>query len=82
MEKVRVLITGQATARYAKTLFIKRDEYAELNSMLDSDDRKEQRKAISRIETMLTGYDICDVDDFELEDFRAEEQQRHGAGEQ
>lgn len=70
-DKIEVMISGQATAQYVKHINITQEEFDELNVMLDSEDRKEQRRAIARIEEMLTGHDIVDVDDFELEDFRA-----------
>jgi hypothetical protein len=70
-DKIEVTITGQARAQYAKTIRLTQEEFNELDAMLDSDDRHVRRKAQSRIECMLSGSDLIDIDDFELEEFMA-----------
>lgn len=73
-EYVKVNIQGEERVRYDQTVKMKKDDFDRLNAMLDSDDRRERRKAEEIIGDHLDRRDVLDADDFELDDFMVVEE--------
>lgn len=69
-EYVTVRISGEERVRYDQTKKIPKEEFERLNSMLDSSDRREARKAEELIgDLWIDRRDVLDVGDFEIDDF-------------
>lgn len=69
-EYVTVRIYGEERVRYDQTKKVPKEEFERLNAMLDSDDRRERRKAEELIgDLWIDRRDVLDADSFELEDF-------------
>ena len=69
-EYVTVRISGEERVRYDQTKKVPKEEFERLNAMLDSDDRRERRKAEELIgDLWIDRRDVLDADSFELEDF-------------
>ena len=69
-EFVTVRISGEERVRYDQTKKVPKAEFERLNAMLDSEDRRERRKAEELIgDLFIDRRDVLDADDFELDDF-------------
>lgn len=69
-EKVSVRITGQQTVQYDQIVEMDRDEYERLSEALEADTGRERRRAEENVFSLwIDTRDICDADDFELDDF-------------
>lgn len=69
-EFVTVRVSGEERVRYDQIKKVPKDEFERLNAMLESEDRRERRKAEELIgDLLIDRRDVLDADDFELEDF-------------
>lgn len=70
IETVEVVIQATERVEYYQIVRMPKAEFEKLDKMLDSDDRKERKKAEEKVQMWVNTEIIFDASDFELEDFR------------